>query len=317
MEKNQAKKLVSLVVPFYNEGTTVFDLFRELLPLIDSASQYDFEIICIDDGSNDDTINNLLSIGDKRIKIIQLSRNFRKEAALTAGLNFARGDAVIPIDADLQDPPRLILEMLKKWEEGFDVVLAKRIDRSTDDTLKKFSAHAFYKINNWLTDFKLPENVGDFRLMDHVVVEAIKRLPERQRFMKGLFAWVGFKTTVVKFKREPRISGVTKWNKWKLWNFAIEGITSFSTGLLRIWSYIGMFFALIALFYGGYIILRVWLHGIDVPGYASMFSALLFFGGVQLIGIGTLGEYIGRIYQESKQRPIYIVKKIYDSKETH
>lgn len=313
MEKNPTKKTVSLVVPFYNEGATVFDFFRVLLPLIDSINQYSFEIVCVDDGSSDNTVNNLLAVGDTRIKIIQLSRNFRKEAALTAGLDFAIGDAVIPLDADLQDPPELIIEMLKKWEEGFEVVVARRVDRSSDTALKKISAKAFYKIHNWLADFKMPENVGDFRLMDRIVVDALKRLPERQRFMKGLFAWVGFKTIAIDFKREIRISGTSKWNIWKLWNFALDGITCFSTVLLRMWSYIGVFFALVALCYGAWIVIRVFIRGIDVPGYASMFSAILFFGGVQLIGIGTLGEYIGRIYQESKQRPVYIVRKIYDS----
>lgn len=311
---NYTSKKISLIIPFYNEGNTVFDFFNKLLPIISNLKQYEFEFICIDDGSTDNTVENLLSLKDQRIKVIQFSRNFKKEAALSAGIDFAAGDAMIPMDADLQDPPELIGEMLKKWEEGFEVVLAKRSDRSTDPALKRISATLFYKVNNLLTDFTIPQNVGDFRLMDRVVIEALKQLPERQRFMKGLFAWVGFKTAMIEYKREPRVSGTTKWNKWKLWNFALDGITSFSTTPLRIWSYIGIIFALIALIYGGWIMLRVLLHGVDVPGYASLFTAILFIGGIQLISIGVLGEYLGRTYQETKHRPIYIVRKLYNFK---
>lgn len=303
---------ISIVVPFYNEGSTVFDFFQKVLPILDSISQYSFELICVDDGSSDNTADNIIAVADKRIKIIQFSRNFHKEAALTAGLDYATGDAVIPMDADLQDPPELIFEMLKKWEDGFEVVLAKRIKRSTDSWFKKFSAIFFYKIYNWITDFNLPENVGDFRLIDRIVVESIKCLPERQRFMKGLFAWVGFKTAVVEYDRKSRISGKTKWSKWKLWNFALEGVTSFSTVLLRVWSYIGLFFAVFALGYGSWRMFRVLLNGVEVPGYASIFVAVLFLGGVQLIGIGVLGEYIGRTYLESKRRPLYFVRKTFD-----
>ncbi|MEI8054692.1 MAG: glycosyltransferase family 2 protein [bacterium] len=237
-------------------------------------------------------------------------RNFRKEAALTAGIDFATGDAVIPIDADLQDPPELIVTMLQKWEEGFEVVLAKRRKRLGDSWLKRNSANCFYKFHNWLADFKIPDNVGDFRLMDRAVVEALKKLSERQRFMKGLFAWIGFKSTIIEYDRSIRISGTTKWNKWKLWNFAIDGITSFSTLPLRIWSYLGFLLALFAFLYGSWIMLRTVISGVDLPGYASLFVAILFIGGVQLIGIGVLGEYLGRVYQETKQRPIYVVRKI-------
>lgn len=308
---NANLKTISLIVPFFNEGNTVFDFFKKVMPIINSIANYNFEFICIDDGSQDNTLENLLSIADPRIKIIQFSRNFRKEAALTAGIDFASGDAAIPMDADLQDPPELIPELIKKWEEGFEVVLAKRTDRSEDSTAKRLSASAFYKINNLLTESIIPENVGDFRLIDRIVIEALKKLPEQQRFMKGLFAWVGFKTTTIPYKRTPRVSGTTKWNKWKLWNFAIEGITSFSTLPLRIWSYIGIFFALIAIIYGAWITLRVLFHGVEVPGYASLFTAILFLGGIQLISIGVLGEYLGRAYKETKRRPIYLVRKLY------
>lgn len=302
-------KKISLVIPFYNEEATVEDFFAKVFPIIESIKQYVFEFICVDDGSSDNTFVNLLKFKE-RIKIVQLSRNFRKEAALTAGMDFATGDAVIPLDADLQDPLELIITMLKKWEEGFEVVLAKRKNRMNDSWFKRNSAKYFYKLHNWLADYKIPDNVGDFRLLDRAVVTALKKLPERQRFMKGLFAWVGFKTTIVEYERPQRIAGKTQWNQWQLWNFALDGITSFSTLPLRVWSYLGILFALIAFVYGSWIVLRTLLYGIDLPGYASLFVAVLFLGGVQLIGIGVLGEYLGRIYQETKQRPIYIVKKI-------
>ena len=303
-------KTISLVIPFYNEGDTVLDFFNQILPVVNEIEQCVFEFVCVDDGSDDNTFANLLRIKDKRIKIIQLSRNFKKEAALTAGIDFAIGDAVIPIDADLQDPPELITVMLQKWQEGFEVVLAKRRNRLTDSWLKRNCAKYFYKLHNWLADFKIPDNVGDFRLMDRVVIEALKKLPERQRFMKGLFAWVGFNSTIIEYDRPIRISGTTKWSKWKLWNFALDGITSFSTLPLRVWSYLGFLLALIAFFYGSWIVVRTLIYGIDLPGYASLLVAVLFIGGVQLIGIGVLGEYLGRIYQETKQRPIYVVRKI-------
>ena len=200
--------------------------------------------------------------------------------------------------------------MLQKWEEGFEIVLAKRKNRLSDSWLKRNSAKYFYKIHNWLADYELPENIGDFRLIDRVVVEALKKLPERQRFMKGLFAWVGFKSTTIEYDRPKRISGTTKWNKWKLWNFALDGITSFSTLPLRIWSYLGVLFALSAFLYGGWIALRTIISGVDLPGYASLLIAILFIGGIQLIGIGVIGEYLGRTYQETKQRPIYIVRRV-------
>lgn len=306
-------KTISLVLPFYNEGNVVFQFFEKLLPVVNALKQYNFELVCIDDGSSDETFINLRKINDKRIKIIQLSRNFRKEAALTAGIDFAHGDAIIPMDTDLQDPPELITTMLEKWEDGFEVVLAKRKSRTTDSWLKRNSAKYFYKIHNHLTDFTIPSNVGDFRLMDRIVVDALKKLPERQRFMKGLFAWVGFKSTAVEYDRAERISGETKWHGWQLWNFALDGITSFSSLPLRIWSYLGVFLALISFIYGSWIILRTLIYGIDIRGYASLFTAILFIGGIQMIGIGVLGEYLGRTYQETKKRPIYIIRKIVDN----
>lgn len=304
---------ISIVLPFYNEENCINIFFAELSKTLNQLNEYDFEFVCINDGSRDKTLEKLLALkqNDARFKIIDFSRNFGKEAALTAGIDYAFGDGVIFMDTDLQDPPTLIPEMIAKWIAGYEVVLAKRIDRSTDTFFKKTTANLYYNLHNSVADVELPNNVGDFRLIDKAVIEALKKLPERRRFMKGLFSWVGFNTTFVEYKRPERTAGVTKFNCWKLWNFAIEGITSFSTLPLRIWSYIGSFISLSALLYAIYIIIRTIFHGIDVPGYASILTAILFLGGIQLLGIGILGEYIGRIYYEAKQRPIYIVRKQY------
>lgn len=311
-----SQNVISIVVPFYNEAAVIDEFYQKLTAVINNVSGSDFEIICVDDGSTDDTLNKLLFIAenDQRISVLELSRNFGKEAALTAGIDHTVGDAVIPIDSDLQDPPDLIPTLIKEWEMGAEVVLARRVDRSSDTFLKRVTAKIFYQVHNQLSSLKLPENVGDFRLMDRKVVDALKQLPEQQRFMKGLFAWVGFKSTTIDYARPERGKGMTKFSGWKLWNFALEGITSFSTAPLKLWSYLGLFGALITLIYALYIILRTLIYGIDVPGYASLLVAVLFFGSLQLIGIGMLGEYIGRIYMESKNRPIYIVRKHYKAR---
>ena len=230
---------------------------------------------------------------------------------MSAGIDEAKGACVIPIDADLQDPPSLISIMLKEWQKGAEVVLAKRIDRSTDSFMKRKTAEIFYRLHNALSSLKIPENVGDFRLMDRVVVDALKKLPERQRFMKGLFAWVGFNTVTIEYIREARFAGSSKFSSWKLWNFAIEGVTSFSLVPLKVWTYIGFLGSLFATFYATFIIIRTWIFGIDLPGYASLLVVMLFFGSLQLMSLGIIGEYIGRIYFESKQRPLYIIKKLH------
>ncbi len=245
--------------------------------------------------------------------MIDLSRNFGKESAITAGLDNCRGDAAIPIDVDLQDPPKVIPLLIDKWREGFDVVLAKRADRSSDTLLKQRSASMFYRVHNWMAAQKIPPNVGDFRLVDREVIEALKTLPERRRFMKGLFAWVGFPTATVDYVRDQRIAGRTKFSGWKLWNFALEGITSFSTVPLEIWSYVGALISLSSFVYGLFIAGRTLIFGVDVPGYASLLVSVLFLGGVQILGIGILGQYLGRVYSEIKQRPIYIVRRNYGS----
>jgi glycosyltransferase involved in cell wall biosynthesis len=306
-----APALISLVVPFYNEETAI-GVFRDaILGLMEQCHSVQFEVVCIDDGSRDQTLIHLLQLhqDDPRFRVLELSRNFGKEAALTAGLDAAKGDAVIPFDADLQDPPELIPLLIAEWQKGAEVVLARRSDRTSDSLLKRKTAELFYRLHNHISNVNLPPNVGDFRLMDRSVVDALKCLPERQRFMKGLFAWVGFRTATVDYARPARSAGETKFSSWKLWNFALEGITSFSTVPLRIWSYIGGFCALLTLIYASFIVLRTLITGVDVPGYASLLVAILFFGSLQLMSVGLLGEYIGRIYLETKQRPAYIVRK--------
>lgn len=308
--------LVSIVTPFYNEGEGVKHFYQVMAKTMEKLPNYDFELICVDDGSKDNTLEQLITISktDSRVIVLEFSRNFGKEPAMTAGIDAASGDCVIPIDADLQDPPGLISEMLTKWQEGAEVVLAKRIDRSSDSYAKRTTAQMFYRLHNALSHLKIPENVGDYRLMDRVVVDALKQLPERQRFMKGLFAWVGFKTVTVEYVRDARLVGDSKFSSWKLWNFAIEGITSFSLVPLKMWIYIGGLGALFAICYATFIIIRTMIFGVDVPGYASLLVVMLFFGSLQLISLGVIGEYIGRIYFESKQRPLYLVRKRYSEK---
>lgn len=308
-------RLLSIVVPFFNEGAGVEAFEKDLGPALGRIAGYEVEIICVDDGSTDDTLQRLIALAGRNpcYKVIELSRNFGKEAALTAGVDAALGRAVIVMDADLQDPPALIHRMVAAWESGADVVLARRADRASDSFIKRKTAEWFYRMHNLVADIAIPENVGDFRLMDRRVVDALKRLPERQRFMKGLFCWVGFKTVVLDYRRPLRAVGTSKFPGWKLWNFAIEGITSFSTAPLRVWTYVGLASASLTLLYAGAILARTLLFGVDVPGYASLLIAILFFGSLQLISLGLLGEYIGRIYLESKQRPIYIVRNEYGS----
>lgn len=311
------RRKLSIIVPFYNEGEGIDIFYMALGQLLDQISEFDFEVICIDDGSRDDTLKKLIALSEKdpRFQVIELSRNFGKEAALTAGIDAATGDAIIPIDADLQDPPELIPEMIKEWTKGAEVVLARRVDRSSDSFLKRITAEFFYRFHNRLSTIKIPENVGDFRLMDRIAVDALKQLPEQHRFMKGLFAWVGFKTVTVDYARNPRVAGTTKFSGWKLWNFALEGITSFSAAPLKFWSYIGGLGALITIFYAFIIITRTLIYGIDIPGYASLLVVVLFFGSLQLISVGMLGEYIGRIYMETKHRPLYLIRKHYGVKQ--
>ena len=277
---------------------------------------YNYQIICVDDGSSDNTLSVLCGHAERnpRIEVLELSRNFGKEAALTAGIDAATGDAVIPMDADSQHPPELIREMLVQWETGSDVVLARRKSRETDHPLQRMMTRWFYHIHNRIAECPIPYDVGDFRLMDKRVVDALKQLPERRRFMKGIFAWVGFKHSFVEFEVTPRKFGKSSFNARRLWILAIEGLTSFSTVPLMIWTYVGFIVALLAFFYGGWIVVKTLVLGIVLPGYASLITIVLFLGGIQIMGIGILGEYIGRIYSESKQRPIYIIRQRYGGK---
>lgn len=308
------KITLSIVCPMHNEQASIAAFFGRVLPVLDALGEA-FEIVCVNDGSQDATLEMLLAARQResRIRILNLSRNFGKEAALTCGIDHARGDAVIPLDADLQDPPEMIAEMVRLWRQGFDVVLAQRVDRGTDRFFKRKTANWFYHLHNAISEPNITPNVGDFRLMDRKVVEALKSLPERRRFMKGLFAWVGFRQATIPYTREARHAGESKFSSWKLWNFALEGVTSFSTAPLRIWTYLGLAIALSAFVYGAFIVGRVLLFGIDLPGYASLVTVVLFLGGIQLIGLGILGEYLGRIYSETKQRPVYIVRDHYDN----
>ena len=306
-------KNISIVVPFYNEALGV-ESFIERLGVTCSAlkSKYNFEVICIDDGSSDATLEALIKAKTLHpsICIIEFSRNFGKEAALTAGLDYANGDALIPMDGDLQHPPELLPLLLQNWELGFEVVLAQRVNRDTDTFLQKNITRLFYIINQKISQIHIPADVGDFRLMDRKVVEAVKQLRENNRFMKGIFAWVGYRSVTVPYEVEVRKSGVSSFNASKLWNLALDGITSFSTVPLKIWTYLGALVSLAAFLYALYIFIRTLAYGVDTPGYASLMVAILFLGGVQLIGIGVLGEYLGRVYSEVKARPTYIIRQI-------
>ena len=302
---------LSLVVPMYNEQETISIFFERVVPILKRITSH-YEIVCINDGSCDRTLEILRAANtiNPCIKIIDLSRNFGKELALTAGIDYASGQAVIPIDCDLQDPPALIEEMVAKWREGYDMVLAVCTDRSSDSVLKRLTAQLFYKLMSRTSDVSIPPNVGDFRLMDRRVVVALANLPERTRFMKGIFAWVGFRQARVFYKRAPRVAGKTKWRFWSLWNLALEGIISFTTLPLKVWSYIGFTCSLFAMVCLVIIIGRTLLYGIDVPGYASLLSVTLFFNGLIMIGIGILGEYIARVFIEVKRRPLYLAREV-------
>ena len=302
---------LSLVVPVYNEEAAI-PLFYDAVRSYEFFKSKEVEIVFISDGSTDKTEEIVLSLAknDPLVTPLFFMRNFGKEPALMAGLTYATGDAVIPIDVDLQDPIEVIEELVKKWQEGADVVLAKRIDRSTDSFLKRKTAAWFYKVQNFLSDLHIEENVGDFRLLDRKIVDEIKKLSERNLFMKGILSWVGGTVAIVPYTRKERSAGDSKFNFRMLWNLAMEGITSFSTALLRIWTYIGVMVASVAFLYGLYRVISKFVFGNDVPGYSSLMVAIVFLGGVQLIGIGILGEYIGRIYIETKQRPRYVLKHI-------
>lgn len=308
--RNATEIEISVIVPIHDEAENL-ELFSSRLISVMDKLQTTYEIICINDGSNDNSYEKLLQIYNQNnyFKIINFSRNFGKEVALTAGIDYANGAAVIPIDADLQDPPELIEQLIAKWKKGYDVVYATRRTRKGESWLKKTSSKAFYYIFKKLIRVDIPVDTGDFRLIDRKVIEALKKMPEKSRFMKGLFSWVGYNQTSILFDRDPRYLGKTSWNYWQLWNFALDGIFSFSSLPLRIWSYVGIFVSFLSLIYASFLIIRTLVLGIDVPGYASIMVAVLFMGGIQLITLGVLGEYLSRVYEEAKARPLYLVRE--------
>jgi glycosyltransferase involved in cell wall biosynthesis len=302
-------KKLSIICPVYNESESVAHSATEVVQVL-SALDLNYEIIFVDDGSKDETKSVIRKVKDQYpfVRLIALSRNFGKEAALTAGLNYCDGDAAIPIDVDMQDPPELIPKMVEQWLAGFDCVLAKRINRDMDTYFKRCTSSLFYRLHNKIASLEIPENVGDFRLIDRKVIDVLSQCEERERFMKGLFSWAGFSCTEIHYERANRKHGDSKFNFIRLWQLALNGITGFSTIPLKIWTYIGLFFACFSFVYLGIVVTTTLIRGIDMPGYASLISTVLFLGGIQLIGIGVLGEYIGRIYMEVKKRPIYIVE---------
>lgn len=298
----------SVVTPAYNEADGI-EAFHARITDVMRSLNVPYELVFVNDGSRDDTLAKMrrLRAQDRRISIVDLSRNFGKEIALTAGLDHARGRAVIVIDADLQDPPELIPQLVAKWREGFDMVYARRLRREGETALKRTTASAFYKLIHRVGPVALPRDTGDFRLMSRRVVQAVTQLRESHRFMKGLFAWVGFSQAEVTYVRDPRFAGASKWSYWRLWNLALEGITSFTVFPLKVASYVGLLVALVAFGYGAFIALRTLIQGVDLPGYASLLVAVLFLGGLQLMALGVIGEYLGRIFNETKSRPLYFV----------
>jgi glycosyltransferase involved in cell wall biosynthesis len=297
----------------YNEQD-VLGIFLEKTSSVLKEAGLEFEYVFVNDGSDDNTLSMLIAFSEKdsRIRIINLSRNFGKEAALTAGIDHVRGNVMVPIDVDMQDPPELIPSFVERWREGYDVVYGVRSSRDDDSFAKRATAGGFYRLFNRLSPTHIPDNAGDFRLLDERVVAVLKKLPERNRFMKGLFSWVGFRSIGVPYERPARAAGQTKWNFRKLWNFALDGIISFSTVPLRVWSYVGAVISILSFFYASFIIIRVIILGVDLPGYPSLLTVVLFLGGIQLLSLGIIGEYLSRLFVETKARPIYIVDRLYE-----
>jgi glycosyltransferase involved in cell wall biosynthesis len=304
--------LLSIVVPMKNEEDAVVPFLARMKRVLDGLRLAEgWEIVFVDDGSSDHTLALVLEANrnDARIRGLSLSRNFGKEAALTAGLDFTTGQVVVPIDVDMQDPPEVIGEMIAKWRTGYEVVYGVRRSRESDGIAKRMTADWYYRARNWLSKDKIPMHAGDFRLLDRRVIEVIKAMPERNRFMKGLFSWSGFRTAAVEYDRVEREHGATKYNYFKLWSLALDGITSGSTVPLKMWSYVGGGIAFVAMLYAFFIVVRTLLFGNGVPGYASLITAVLFLGGLQLLSLGVLGEYVGRILIEVKGRPIYVIQQ--------
>ncbi len=318
MAKKTPPKSVTIVVPLYNEEAAlpvfIDAMDAELKKIIEHSKQgLKFSILFVNDGSTDATefLARQARPENFTVQLINLTRNFGKENALYAGLTHAKGDAVVPMDVDLQDPPKVLAQMIECWLSGAKIVNARRVSRNEDTFLKRISAIGFYKLFNLVSERSIPENVGDFRLMDRDVVDAVLQIKEKKRFNKEIFAWVGFTSEDVTFNRPERSAGIGKWSTWKLWNLALDGIFSASTVPLRVWSYIGFFFAVLSLCYGLIILLYTFVVGREVPGYSSTVLLILFFGGLNLVSLGVLGEYIGRIYLEVRDRPAFIIHSTY------
>ena len=303
------RAVLSLVVPCYNEAAGLASFWARASDALDALG-VPAEAVFVDDGSRDATfaVLSALAARDPRVRVVALSRNFGKEVALAAGLDHARGDAVVPIDADLQHPPELAHELVAKWREGYDVVIALRRDRMTDSAARRLASDLFHRLFARVSAVPVPRGAGDFRLMSRPVVDALKSMPERTRYMKGMYAWVGFRTATVDYDVAERAAGESRFGLVKLWRLALDGIVSFSALPLRMSSFLGALFALVALGYGAWLVARTLVHGVDVPGYASLMVVVLFLGGVQLLSLGVIGEYLGRVYDEVKARPLYVVR---------
>lgn len=309
-------KVISVLIPAYNEAPVLDKLMARLGDLANNVKNYDFEFLFVNDGSKDETLSIIKDYAEKdsRVSFINLSRNFGKEIGMIAGLDHVKGDATVIIDADLQDPPELIPEMIKLWEEGYDDVYAKRQSREGETWLKKFTSRMYYKSLQRVTHIPIQEDTGDFRLLDRRVVEALKQFRESQRNTKAMFSWVGFHKKEILYNRDPRAAGETKWNYMKLIELAIDGITSFTTAPLRIATYAGIGVSMLAFLYLLYLVIRTIFFGTDLAGYPSMMAVILFLGGVQLLSLGIIGEYVGRIFNETKQRPLYLIEEYHDGK---
>lgn len=304
-------KKVTILVPCYNEENTLPMLYSELRQLMDSQTMYDWEILFVNDGSRDKTLQIIKEFRakDVRIAYIDLSRNFGKENAMLAGVDYAIGDCMVIMDADLQDPPSLIPQMLKYWEDGYQDVYAKRVNRGRESWFRKKASLCFYRILDNATRFDIMQNVGDFRLLDRQCIDALKQLRETERYTKGLFCWIGYKKKEIIFNRADRVAGESKWSFWSLFNLAIEGITSFTTAPLRFATVCGFIIAFLSFIYALYFITKTIIYGDPAQGFPTTIVVILFMGGIQLLSIGILGEYIGRIFNETKRRPVYIVNE--------
>lgn len=306
--------ILSVIIPVYNEAEVLKKFYTRITAALDTIP-FETEFIFVNDGSTDSSLELLITLRnhDPRVAIIDLSRNFGKEIAMTAGFDHCSGDIAVVIDADLQDPPELIPELIKQWQDGYDVVYAKRSSRQGETFLKKFTAKLFYRVMQQTSPVPIPQDTGDFRLLSRRAVDSLGRLRETHRFMKGLFTWIGYPQKAIMYQRDPRYAGKSKWNYWKLWNFALEGITSFTEAPLKLASYLGLLTALYAFIYGAWIIFRTFMYGDPVAGYPSLMVVVLFLGGAQLMTIGIIGEYLGRTFSESKQRPLYFINSYQQS----